>query len=120
MLHSTSQLRTCAVLLTGILHHCSQCMSCWTSRLLADVLSHITAAVLVVTFSAMMLLHCNAVMQDVVEPSAAATPAPAVDGNQAIAGLPGVDPDDPGVQAAVRNVEQGSKQGKQEDSNEGK
>eukprot|EP00775_Hariotina_reticulata_P006012 gene6012-6250_t len=57
-------------------------------------------------------------MQDVVEPSAAATPAPAVDGNQAIAGLPGVDPDDPGVQAALRNVEQGGKQGNQEDSND--
>lgn len=41
-------------------------------------------------------------MQDVVEPSSS---TPAVDANQAIAGLPGVDPNDPNVQAALRNVQ---------------
>jgi len=69
---------------------------------------------------AVVLLQRDLAIQDVVEPSAVATPAPAVDASQAIAGLPGVDPDDPGVQAALRNVEQGSKSGKQEDTNEGK
>lgn len=40
-------------------------------------------------------------MQDVVEPSS----TPAVDANQAIAGLPGVDPNDPSVQEAVKNLQ---------------
>lgn len=40
-------------------------------------------------------------LQDVVEPSS----TPAVDANQAIAGLPGVDPNDPSVQEAVRNLQ---------------
>lgn len=47
-------------------------------------------------------------LQDVVEP-----PAAAVDPNQAIAGLPGVDPNDPSVQAALRGV-QGDKDKKEE------
>lgn len=45
---------------------------------------------------------CIVCMQDVVEPSSS---TPAVDANQAIAGLPGVDPNDPNVQAALRNVQ---------------
>jgi hypothetical protein len=38
-----------------------------------------------------------------------------VDATQAIAGLPGVDPQDPTVQAAVRNVSGGTKDGAQGD-----
>lgn len=52
-------------------------------------------------------------LQDVVDTPAAAAP----DASQAIAGLPGVDPNDPSVQAALRNV-QGEK--KDEGSKEGK
>lgn len=43
------------------------------------------------------------------EPPSSSTPA--VDANQAIAGLPGVDPNDPNVQAAVRNVQGDKKDG---------
>jgi hypothetical protein len=46
-----------------------------------------------------------------VEPSS----TPAVDANQAIAGLPGVDPSDPNVQAAVRNVQGEGKKGEEGD-----
>lgn len=46
---------------------------------------------------------------------AGGTSAPAVDATQAIAGLPGVDPQDPTVQAAVRNVSGGTKDGAQGD-----
>lgn len=54
------------------------------------------------------------VLQDVVD-----TPAPAApNASQAIAGLPGVDPNDPAVQAAVRNL-QGDKKD-EEKKEEGK
>jgi hypothetical protein len=47
--------------------------------------------------------------QDVVEPAAAAP-----DASAAIAGLPGVDPNDPSVQAALRNVQGDKEDGKKE------
>jgi hypothetical protein len=46
-------------------------------------------------------------LQDVIEPSS----TPAVDANQAIAGLPGVDPNDPSVQEALKNVKGDKKDG---------
>ncbi|WIA31508.1 hypothetical protein OEZ86_002401 [Tetradesmus obliquus] len=48
-------------------------------------------------------------MQEVVEPAAAAP-----DASAAIAGLPGVDPNDPSVQAALRNVQGDKEEGKKE------
>jgi hypothetical protein len=48
-------------------------------------------------------------LQDVVEPGAAAP-----DASAAIAGLPGVDPNDPSVQAALRNVQGDKEDGKKE------
>lgn len=45
-------------------------------------------------------------MQEVVEPSSS---TPAVDANQAIAGLPGVDPNDPSVKEAVTNLQKDKK-----------
>lgn len=45
-------------------------------------------------------------LQEVVEPSSS---TPAVDANQAIAGLPGVDPNDPSVQEAVKNLQKDKK-----------
>ncbi|KAF6250705.1 26S proteasome non-ATPase regulatory subunit 4 [Scenedesmus sp. NREL 46B-D3] len=48
-------------------------------------------------------------MQEVVEPAAAAP-----DASAAIAGLPGVDPNDPSVQAALRNVQGDKEDGKKE------
>lgn len=53
-----------------------------------------------------LLLCCFWSVQDVIEPSSS---TPAVDPNQAIAGLPGVDPNDPSVQEAVKNLQKGDK-----------
>lgn len=47
-------------------------------------------------------LVASCVGQDVVDPPSS---TPAVDANQAIAGLPGVDPSDPSVQEALQNVQ---------------
>jgi 26S proteasome regulatory subunit N10 len=45
-------------------------------------------------------------MQEVVEPTAGGS---GVDANQAIAGLPGVDPNDPAVKAALDSLQKGEK-----------
>lgn len=63
------------------------------------------------------VLHCTsccaAHIQEVVDTPSSSTPA--VNASQAIAGLPGVDPNDPAVQAALRNVS-----GQKEEGGEGK